>query len=182
MSGWLRRVRGALGMGITWAIAWAIGGLLIGVASFVLPLDWFFRVFDAPLPAMAIPGFFAGAFFSVVLGIAARKRRFSELSMPRFVAWGALGGVMLTLFPAALVGLGLATPAADGRFWVGLGVVAAPFILFSAGSAAATLAIARRSERSVPLGDPGSVRQDSLDAPPAQPLASVQKLKDREKA
>lgn len=181
MTGWMRRIRGALGLGITWAFAWALGGIVIGLASFVFPLDWFFRVFDAPLPALAVPGFFAGAFFSIVLGIAGRNRRFSDLSMPRFVAWGALGGVMLTLFPPLLVAIGLATPAADGRFWTGLAVVAAPFILLSAGCAAATLAIARRAERGSSLAS-GSVSQDSLDAPPAQPVASFQKLEDREKA
>lgn len=181
MTGWMRRIRGALGMGVTWAFAWAAGGILIGLASLIFPLDWFFRVFDAPLPALAIPGFFAGAFFSIVLGIAGRNKRFSELSMPRFVAWGALGGVMLTLFPPLLVAIGLATPAADGRLWTGLAIVAAPFILLSAGCAAATLAIARRAERGAGLAS-GSVRQDRLDAPPAQPVASFQKLEDREKA
>lgn len=177
----MRRLRGALGMGLTWAFAWAIGGLLIGLASFVFPMDWFFRVFDAPLPALAIPGFFAGAFFSLVLGIAARKRRFTELSMPRFVAWGALGGVMVTLFPVALVALGLATPASDATLWNAVGVIAGPFVLFSAASAAATLAIARRAERSTALSS-GSVGQDSLDAPAAQPIPAAKKLKDREKA
>ena len=181
MTGWMRRFRGALGMGLTWALAWAIGGVMIGVASFVLPLDWFFRVFDAPLPALAIPGFFAGAFFSIVLGVAARKRRFSELSMPLFVAWGALGGVMLTLFPPLLVALGLATPAADGRFWQGIAIVAVPFILFSAACAVATLHIARKAERGSGIGDP-SVAQDALDPPAAEPFAPFENLKDREKA
>ena len=117
---------------------------MIGVASFVLPLDWFLEVFDAPLPALALPGFIAGALFSMVLGVAARKRRFSELSMPRFVLWGALGGVLLTLFPIALIAVGLGTPGP--KFWPGIAVVAGPLILFSAGCAAATLAIARRGE------------------------------------
>ena len=182
MTSWMRRIRGALGMGLTWAFAWAVGGLLIGVASFVVSLDWFFRVFDAPLPALAIPGFFAGAFFSIVLGIAARKRPFSKLSMPLFVAWGALGGVMLTLFPPLLVLLGLATPAPDGRFEQAVAIVAGPFILFSAACAAATLAIARRAERGDAAGTLESVGQDGLDTPPAKPLSSFQKLEDREKA
>jgi hypothetical protein len=30
---WLRRIRGAVGMGLTWAVGWGLGGLLIGVAS-----------------------------------------------------------------------------------------------------------------------------------------------------
>src|SRR3954469_4905035 len=112
MKEWARRLRGALGMGLTWAIAWAIGGMSIGVASLLFPgvlSGSFFTAFDAPLPALAVPGFFAGVFFSVVLGVAGRRRRFSELSLPRFAAWGALGGVLLIAFPFALVAVGLAS-------------------------------------------------------------------------
>src|SRR3990170_5327621 len=113
MNKWLRRIRGAIGMGVTWALGWAIVGILIGVTSMLLPglpfWDSFFRVFDAPLPAAALPGFFAGAFFSIVLGIAGRRRRFAELSLPLFGALGAAGGVMLSLFPAAMVSVGLAS-------------------------------------------------------------------------
>ena len=91
MNGWLRRIRGAVGMGITWAVAWALAGVLIGVLwTLGLPMEWFIEVFDAPLPALAVPGFFGGAVFSTVLGIAGRRRRFDELSLPRF---GALGAV-----------------------------------------------------------------------------------------
>src|SRR5688500_1288583 len=113
----LRRIRGALGMGVTWAAGWALAGVLIGVTSRLLPgLPWdsFFEVFDAPLPALAIPGFIGGALFSTVLGIAGRRRRFDELSLPRFAAWGALGGLLLSLVPAA--------PAAVGFLTVGPGV------------------------------------------------------------
>lgn len=88
---WLKRIRGAVGMGLTWAAGWALVGLLIGATSKLLPgLPWdrFFEVFDAPLPALALPGLFAGAVFSVVLGIAARRRRFDELSLPDSRRWG----------------------------------------------------------------------------------------------
>ena len=61
MKTWLRRIRGAVGMGLTWAVGWALVGVLIGVSiEFLgLPLGWFIEVFDAPLPALAVPGFFA---------------------------------------------------------------------------------------------------------------------------
>ena len=121
MTTWLRRVRGAVGMGLTWAVAWAIVGLLIGVASNLLPgLPWnsFFEVFDAPLPALAVPGFLGGVFFSVVLGIVERRRSFAELSLPRFAAWGAVGGLLLSLLPAVLVVMGLAS-IADGALACG---------------------------------------------------------------
>jgi len=147
---WLRRVRGAVGMGLVWAAGWAVAGLLIGVTSLLLPgLPWdsFFQVFDAPLPAMAIPGFFAGVFFSIVLGIAGRRRKFSELSVPRFAAWGAVGGLLLILFPFALVAVGLASrEGSDTGAWQIIAVISGPFILLSAASASGSLILARRAE------------------------------------
>jgi hypothetical protein len=161
MKKWLRRIRGAVGMGLTWAAGWALGGVLIGVSSILLPgLPWdsFFEVFDAPLPALAIPGFVGGALFSLVLGIAGRRRRFHELSLPRFAAWGAVGGLLLTLFPFALVAVGLASTE-GGRFdaWHIIAVISGPFIFLSALSAAGSLMLARMGEDrdSVQAGEDG---------------------------
>jgi hypothetical protein len=160
----LRRIRGAIGMGLTWAVGWAIGGLSIGVASILLPgLPWnrFFEVFDAPLPALAVPGFFAGLFFSAVLGIAGRGRRFRELSLPRFAAWGALGGLLLALFPFALVALGLASREGSN---VGTGQIVAVitplFVLLSTASASVTLILARNAERR----ESGGIGEGAIDA------------------
>lgn len=135
MRDWLRRFRGSIGLGLTWAVGWAIAGILIGASSLVLtflPWDDFFRWFDAPLPALAIPGFFAGLFFSTVLGIAGRNRRFDELSLPVFTGWGALGGAIFGAIAAAI-----AFPLGTIVF---LGAL-------SAASAAATLVVARKAER-----------------------------------
>lgn len=151
MSSWMRKIRGALGMGVAWAIAWALVGIGVGVSSRLLPfLPWdrFFAVFDAPLPALAVPGFVGGALFSLVLGIVARHRRFDELSIPRFAAWGAIGGMLLSLVPAALVGMGLATLGAGARgVWALTAVIAVPLTLLSSASAAGSLALARRGAR-----------------------------------
>ena len=146
MTNWQRRVRGAIGMGLTWAVGWAIGGLLIGVTSVILPfLPWefFFEVFDAPLPALAIPGFFGGVIFSGVLGIAGRRRRFEELSLPRFAAWGALGGLLLSLVPAGLTAVGLATA---NNLWLNTAMISGPFAFLGAVSASVSLMLARKAE------------------------------------
>lgn len=151
MKKWLRRIRGAIGMGLTWAFGWALTGLAIGVASLALPfLPWhlFFEIFDAPLPALAVPGFFGGMFYSVVLGIAARRRRFDELSAPRVAAWGALGGLLLALFPAFMVLVGLASMGGKGLgLWQLTAIVAGPLMLLSSASATGSLLIARKAER-----------------------------------
>jgi hypothetical protein len=172
-------------MGVTWAIAWALAGVGIGLASLVLPLGWFFALFDAPLPALAIPGFFGGAIFSVVLGVAGalaipgffggaifsvvlgvagRRRRFDQLSMPRFMLWGALGGVLLSLAPAALVALNLATPATGvGALNLTLAIVG-PLTILSAGSAAVTLGLARLTEDSGALAGVDEIADAGLTA------------------
>ncbi len=147
MKRWLRRIRGAVGMGLTWAVGWALVGVLIGVTSILLPgLPWdlFFEVFDAPLPALAVPGFVGGAFFSTVLGIAGRRHRFDELSLPRVAAWGAVGGLLLGLFPAAMVAVGLASANVD--VWLFTTVIIGPLSLLSAVSASGSLALARMTE------------------------------------
>lgn len=149
MKKWGRRIRGAAGMGLTWALGWALVGVLIGVSiEFMgLPMGWFIEVFDAPLPALAIPGFIGGVVFSAVLGVAGRRRRFDELSLPRFGAWGALGGLLLSVIPAALVVVGLASttgPAVD--LWLDTAVIIGPFTLLSAVSASGSLALARMAE------------------------------------
>ncbi|HKP29302.1 MAG TPA: hypothetical protein VJU15_07855 [Gemmatimonadales bacterium] len=150
MTGWLRRIRGMIGTGLTWAVGWAIGGLFIGVSSILLPwLPWdgFFRIFDAPLPALAVPGFFAGMLFSVVLGIAGRNRRFEDLSLSRFAVWGGVGGLLLSLLPAVLVLLGLASTE-GGRLGIGqfTAVIVIPLTLLSSASAAGSLVLARKAE------------------------------------
>jgi hypothetical protein len=156
MKGWLRRIRGAVGMGVSWAAGWAVFGLLIGVTSVLLPgLPWdaFFKVFDAPLPALAVPGFVSGVLFSGVLGVAGRRRRFDELSLPRFAALGALGGVLLSLVPAAMVAVGLATIAEGAMgLWQLTAVVCGPLALLGAASASGSLLLARRAERRDVLG------------------------------
>jgi hypothetical protein len=146
---WLKRIRGAVGMGLTWAVGWGIFGLMIGVASILLPwLPWdaFFEVFDAPLPALAVPGLVGGALFSVVLGIAGRRRRFDELSLPRFAAWGAAGGLLLSMVPDVMVAVGLASfNNPDARLWRLTALISGPLMLLGAASAAGSLWLARRA-------------------------------------
>lgn len=142
----MRRIRGAIGMGLTWALGWAISGFLLGALSNIIPgalWEVFFGIFDAPLLALAIPGFVGGILFSIVLGIAARRRRFEELSLPRFTLLGALGGLLLSLVPAALI---LTDPESAAGIWQVTAVLGVPFTLLSAASATGSLLLARKAE------------------------------------
>lgn len=173
MTRWARRLRAAIGMGATWALTWVAAGLAIGVSSILLPsLPWhrFFEIFDAPLPALALPGFIGGALFSVVLGVAGRKLRFDQLSLPAFTAWGALGGVLLAFVPQAMAAMGAAT--LSSRFaspWELTAIIIGPITLLSAASACVTLLLARRGSRrdlAERPADGATLTSDAVVSPP----------------
>lgn len=143
MKTWLRRIRGALGMALTWAV----GGALVGAGIELIHNVWpnpLGSLVDIWPAVLAYPAFFGGLAFSAVLGIAGRRRRFDELSLPRFAAFGAVGGVLVSLLPGALVGLGLATPNVPA--WQITAALIGPLTLGGAAAAAGSLALARMSE------------------------------------
>src|SRR4030095_359325 len=90
----LRRIGGAIGMGLTWAIGWAV----VGGAVMEGLVDPHGKILDMWPQTLAIPGFLGGVVFSMVLWIAARRRRFDELSLSRFSALGAMAGLLLGVF------------------------------------------------------------------------------------
>ena len=88
---------------------------------------------------MVLPAFAGGVVFSSVLGIAGRRRRFDELSLPQFAAWGAVGGLLLSLFPAVVIAVQAASVAQAA-------VIVALVTLLSAISASGSLMLARVGE------------------------------------
>jgi hypothetical protein len=132
VSKWSKRIRAAIGLGLTWGAAWFGAGM-------VLLLIVGFGAADVPFPLFfGLLGFLAGAAFSGILGVLGRRRNFDQMSIPHFAVWGALGGLLV----AAIVSLA-AGPPAD------FATVAAVFAGAGAISAAGTLALARRSQERV---------------------------------
>lgn len=130
MGKWLRRIRGAIGMGVTWGAAWSAAG-------FVLAVITRFQA-DAPFPIIfGVLGFLAGVTFSAFLTLTEGRRRFDEMSVPRFAAWGAAGGLLLSAVFAKAASLG----------WGDVLVVAPTFAMASAACASGALALARRAVR-----------------------------------
>jgi membrane protease YdiL (CAAX protease family) len=138
MRKWLRRIRAALLMGVTWAVVWLPAGLLLGL---VLDPD---GSMDEPwILVGTYPGFLAGVVFSIVLGIAARRRKLDDLSVAKVAGWGAVAGVIIGSLPFVLGDQG---PDAE-RVWLLPVVVISSITLLSAVSAAGSLVLARKSER-----------------------------------
>lgn len=138
MKRWFRRIRGALGMGLIWGAGW---GILVGgfMEAFVDPTG---ALVDIWPTALAIPGFLGGVVFSTVLGIVEGRRRFDELSLPRFGALGAAVGLLLG-------GLGVAAGVASALLpgvWLGAAVIIGLTTMLGAVSASGTLVLARTGE------------------------------------
>ena len=66
------------------------------------------------------------------------------MSLPRFAAWGAVGGLVVSMIPAAMVAMGLATP--NIPLWQITAALVGPLTLGSAIAASGSLALARLAE------------------------------------
>ena len=130
MRKWLRHIRGAIGMGVTWAAALLVVGFVP---------RWVFG-FNADLPfpiLFGALGFIAGVIFSGLLVLTEGRRRFDEVSLPRFAAWGATGGLLLSALFVRGVALG----------WGEVLAISTTFAVASAACAVGSLAVARRAVR-----------------------------------
>ena len=134
MKKWGRRIRAAIGMGLTWGAAWSGAGVLLArVPGFSSDLP--FALLFAPL------GFVTGIIFSGILVVIERRRRIDRVSLSRFAGWGAVSGLLLSgIF---VVGAALRGASLWGEFLV----FGPPLAMASAVCAAGSLAMARRAER-----------------------------------
>ena len=130
MRKWLRRIRGAIGMGFTWAAAWFAVGFVP---------RWVFGIqSDLPFPLLfGGLGFIAGVTFSGLLVLTEGRRRFDQMSLPRFAAWGAMGGLLLSALFVRGTSLG----------WGEVAAISTTFALACAVCASGSLAVARRAVR-----------------------------------
>jgi hypothetical protein len=135
----LRRIRGAIGMGLVWGAAWFGAGMAM-LLGFVLMTGS--TGADVPYPlGFGLLGFLAGATFSGVLTMVEGRRSFHEMSLPRFVGWGAAGGLLLSVVFVLTVAL------SEGPAFLSNLVFLGPlFAAAGAGSAAGSLSLARMAE------------------------------------
>jgi hypothetical protein len=117
-------------MGFTWGAAWAGAGMVLAALTG-------FKA-DAPFPLIfGVLGFIAGVIFSAFLALTEGRRRFDQMSLPRFAGWGAAGGLLLAAVFARAASLDLGDVLA----------IAPTFAVASAVCASGSLALARRGVR-----------------------------------
>jgi len=130
MKRFLKRIRGIIGTGVTWALAWVGLGAVVG-ALVGYPVSFLFRI----ALSNSVSGFIAAAAEAAIIAVAERKHTLDDLSLKRVAVWGAIGGGLLSFVPMA--------------YGVPLAYLLGPLVInggIGAGMAAGSVAIARRSE------------------------------------
>ena len=146
MPRWLRVIRGMIGVGLTFAAGVGVVASMI----FVLP-TWLLLGGDAGREVLvlviksSIWAFPIGVAFSGVLAITARGLPFDKLSLPRFAALGAGGGLLLFGVLALNAWQAWSVPDAIANGTL--------LTLLGGGSAVGTLMLARRARPALKSGD-----------------------------
>jgi hypothetical protein len=148
----VRKVRGIVGTGLSWAFGWSIAGTALhaGLALFGLVSrpDLLVEPF-----MYGVWGLFGGSVFAGILAVAEHRRTLPELRPARMAVWGALAGVSVPVVYHLLGGgagwawfSGVATTP---EVWASLAIIAP----LGAASATAMTAIARSDSEAL-LDDP----------------------------
>lgn len=100
MGNVLKRLRGALVVGVVWGAVWAVvgGGIMEGI------VDPRGEIADMWPQLFGITGFLGGVIFSGLVGLAGRRRSLDEFTLAEFAGLGAFAGVLLGVLTMALFG------------------------------------------------------------------------------
>ena len=154
MEQFLRRLRGVIKTGLTWAVGCV--AIMAGVTAFggwlQIPMaQW--SVFFSQIPIYATFGFIMGSGFAGILSLIERHKRLADLSLPRVALWGGFGGLVL------LGGVSLVYGLPNLVSWLVI-------TFLSAGFASGTVALAKRADRKLIEGDDGSLPSLEEDLEP----------------
>ena len=142
MSELFRKIRGALGVGTTWAVMWAAIGAVIGlIIEWVNPSMFYFvnPVVEWAI-GMGMYGAVSGFGFAGLLSLREGRKQLADLSLKRVALWGVLGSAAVPLVFGWMGLFAAGTTALD--VIAAMGVTSLLGGVFSSGS----VAIAKRAE------------------------------------
>ena len=138
----VRRLRGLLGVGVTWGALWSVIGAGVGlVLGIVAPEMWGWtdRFFEWTI-GMGLYGLVSGVGFGSLLALREGRRTMFEVSLRRTAIWGVMGSAAVPLMFAALGAFEAGTTIAEV-----LGAILVTAVLGGT-FAPAAIAVARRAE------------------------------------
>jgi hypothetical protein len=137
MKGFLRRLRGIIGTGLTWAVGWAglYGAFLLAAWAFGAEAQWELGPVLRLVFNVGTYGFLGGSAFGVILSVLERHKSLEDLTFKRIALWGSLGGLAVVTMLSVLFGTLVFTYLTPVILYTLLGV----------GSATGTVAIAKRA-------------------------------------
>lgn len=145
----MRRIRGLLGVGVTWGVLWGAIGALIGLVVGLVAGD---VALSAPILEWALGmgayGVVSGLGFGTLLSLGEGRRTLRDLSLGRVAVWGVLGSALVPLGFGALGFFEAGTTLMD--VLGAIGVTATLGGTFASGS----VVMARRAELAEPDGRP----------------------------
>jgi len=154
----LRKLRGIVGTGLTWAAVWSVAGTILQGGLALLGVMRAPDLFVAPF-MWGLMGLYGGSMFGALLSLTEGRLTLERLRIGRVAGWGAIAGFALPIVYNLMRG----DPGAISM----MSVLTSAFILapLSAGSAAAMTALAQRAGRNeLGSGDETGVLPDDPDA------------------
>lgn len=143
---WLKRVGGAIGLALAWALMWGPAAVLIG-----LIVDPDGSMDEMWVAIGAYPGSLSGVLFSALLAIAVGHRRWDEMPLPRVALCGAAAGLLVGALPFLI-----AEPTTAVPMWQLGGAFMGCTALMSTISAVGSARWFRSAARRPPLAGPGA--------------------------
>jgi len=159
MNKLLQKLRGLLGVGITWGTLWAGIGAGIGVVIGVVRPEvwqWTNPIFEWAV-GMGLYGLVSGIGFGTLLTLREGRNTLSNLSLRRTALWGLIGGAVVPLMFGAAGMFPAGTTLLDVLGAVGVtGFLGATF-------ASTSVAIAKRAELAAGPDGPTSISGRDAD-------------------
>jgi ABC-type Na+ efflux pump permease subunit len=118
MTRLIRWLRGAVGIGLTWAGLWVAFGVVLVIGLRIFRPEDLDRgeAFGTILPVLGLVGFLSGIGFAGLLSMAERRRTLQDLSLGRVALWGLLGSAAIPLLMGTDGSMGWITGSLGATF------------------------------------------------------------------